>query len=149
VNQLQKALLEAANKSENQEFKKMANQAIKKAEVSSKKKSRKKKQLLSPQKEYSQAIKKAAFIGYEGYIPCSFTDWHPGMAVEVNGNPGRIKTGLQKENDRKVALLYEHSQLVAGENFKSFYAVVPVSRLQKCGCNGHMHKDCKPQKEGN
>lgn len=143
MNQFQQAFQEAIEKSENKKFKKMTITALKR----SKKKRRKKIIKKDPSSEYHFQLKKSAYRGINGYVPCSILKYPPGKAVEVNGSPGRVKWGLYKDDDLKVVVLYEHERIVEGKDFKSFYAIESVKDIKDCSCNGYLHKgSCKPKK---
>lgn len=144
MNQLQQALAKAAASKPDTELGKMAKIALKR---SNKPKRKKRKVSLDPATAYHQELKRTAYVGLGPLRPCSFTDWRPGLAVQVEGNTGRIKWGLSDGTTRMVVVLYDYEQPIPGvEGGKSFYSFVNVEHLAPCECKGYLHKgSCKPR----
>ena len=142
MNQLQQALAKAIADKPESELGKMARVAISRGQ---KRKRKKRKLSTDPTKAYHQRLKRTAFVGLDKLRPCSFTDWKPGLAVQVGDKTGRVKWGLTDGNTRMVVVLFDFEQEVPGnEGIRSFYGYVQVEDLKLCGCAGYLHKGCKP-----
>jgi len=99
-----------------------------------------------PVRAYENKLRLTLSKGLGSMCPITFLQWRPGSPALASGKPCRIRWGLHSDARDLVVISYEYPQPLAGTSrLRSTYDLVPLTALEPCNCQGHIHRiACAP-----